>query len=53
MEALGFWQWQLVEEGEGCWIGRVRLMESGGEWRRVIVEQRARESVQGKSEQAL
>jgi len=28
-------------------------MKSGGEWGRVIAEQRARESVQGESEQAL
>ena len=30
-EAPGFLQWRLIEEGEGDWIGRVRLMESGGE----------------------
>ena len=34
----------MIEEGEGDWIGRVILMESGGEWGRVIAEQRARES---------
>ena len=43
-EAPGFQQRRLVEEGEGDKIGRVRLMESGGEWIRVIAEQRARES---------
>ena len=40
-------QRQLLEEGEGDWIGRVRLMESGGEWGRLIAEKRAKESVEG------
>ena len=31
-------QRQLIEEGDGDWIGRVGLMESGGEWGRVIAE---------------
>ena len=30
-EALGFRQQRLIEEGEGDWKGRMRLMESGGE----------------------
>ena len=44
MEAPGFRQWQLIEEGEGDWIERVGLMESGGEWGRLIAQQKARES---------
>ena len=30
-KALGFRQQRLIEEGEGDWIGRMRLMDSGGE----------------------
>ena len=37
-------QRQLLEEGEGDWIGRVRLMESGGEWGRVGKIDRREES---------
>ena len=54
----GYWQWRLIEKGEGDWWKRVgeteeawwqRARESvAGEW-----WQRARESEQAKSEQAL
>ena len=31
-------QQRLIKEGEGDWIRRVRLMESGGEWGRLVAE---------------
>ena len=43
-------QQRLIEEGEGDWIGRVRLMESGGEWGRVIAEGECRGRVMAESE---